>query len=369
MRARTLELLDQVGIDAPHTRLGAWPHQLSGGQRQRVMIAMALANRPEVLLADEPTTALDVTVQARILGLLKDLQRSENLGLLLISHDLNMVRKIAGRVLVMKDGRVVERGPGARIFAAPRQPYTQKLLSAEPPPRTPPSGGTGGETGKEILAVENLKVWFPLRRGLLKRTVGHVKAVKNASVKLYPGHSLGVVGESGSGKTTLALAVLRLLKSSGRIAFEGRPIDALPQRSMKALRRQMQIVFQDPFGSLSPRMSVGEIVSEGLDAHGLITDPAERDRRVVGNSRRGGNRPRSALPLPPRILRRPAPAHRHRPRPDSGAENPVPRRTHFRPRPHRAGAGAGAAKPHPAPARTRLRVHLPRPQRSQIPGR
>ncbi len=281
VRARTLELLDQVGIDAPHTRLGAWPHQLSGGQRQRVMIAMALANRPEVLLADEPTTALDVTVQARILGLLKDLQRSENLGLLLISHDLNMVRKIAGRVLVMKDGRVVERGPGARIFAAPRQPYTQKLLSAEPPPRTPPSGGTGGETGKEILAVENLKVWFPLRRGLLKRTVGHVKAVKNASVKLYPGHSLGVVGESGSGKTTLALAVLRLLKSSGRIAFEGRPIDALPQRSMKALRRQMQIVFQDPFGSLSPRMSVGEIVSEGLDAHGLITDPAERDRRVV----------------------------------------------------------------------------------------
>ena len=280
-RARTLELLDQVGIDAPQTRLGAWPHQLSGGQRQRVMIAMALANRPEVLLADEPTTALDVTVQARILGLLKDLQRSENLGLLLISHDLNMVRKIAGRVLVMKDGRVVERGPGARIFTAPRQPYTQKLLSAEPPPRTPPDGGTGGETGKEILAVENLKVWFPLRRGLLKRTVGHVKAVKNASVKLYPGHSLGVVGESGSGKTTLALAVLRLLKSSGRIAFEGRPIDALPQRSMKALRRQMQIVFQDPFGSLSPRMSVGEIVSEGLDAHGLITDPAERDRRVV----------------------------------------------------------------------------------------
>ena len=275
-RTRTLALLDQVGIDAPHTRLGAWPHQLSGGQRQRVMIAMALANRPEMLLADEPTTALDVTVQARILALLQDLQRNQNLGLLLITHDLNMVRKIASRVLVMKDGRMVERGPTERIFVSARQPYTQKLLSAEPPPRTPPPS-----KGTEILAVENLKVWFPLRHGLLKRTVGHIKAVRQASVKLYSGHSLGLVGESGSGKTTLALAVLRLLKSSGRITFDGQPIDALPRRALSPLRRQMQIVFQDPFGSLSPRMSVGEIVSEGLDAHGLIHDPAERDRRVV----------------------------------------------------------------------------------------
>ena len=276
-RPRILDLLTRVGIDAPHTRLGAWPHQLSGGQRQRVMIAMALANRPEVLLADEPTTALDVSVQTRILGLLQELQRSENLGLLLITHDLNMVRKIAGRVLVMKDGRIVERGSKTQIFTAPAQPYTRQLLSAEPPPRTPPP--VAGDAA--ILAVEHLKVWFPLRRGLLKRTVGYVKAVQDASVKLYPGRSLGVVGESGSGKTTLALAVLRLLESSGRIFFEGRPVEGLSRPSMKALRRQLQIVFQDPFGSLSPRMSVSDIIGEGLDAHGLVTDPAERDRRVV----------------------------------------------------------------------------------------
>ena len=274
--AGILELLAGVGIDAPETRLGAHPHQLSGGQRQRVMIAMALANKPEILLADEPTTALDMTVQARILTLLKNLQRTENLGILLITHDLNMVRKIAERVLVMKDGRIVERGTSEQIFVSAKQPYTQKLLSAEPPPRTPPPPG-----GREILAVDDLKVWFPIRRGLLKRTVGHVKAVQNASLKLYSGHSLGIVGESGCGKTTLALAVLRLLKSSGRIVFDGRPVDALPRRAMNDLRRQMQIVFQDPFGSLSPRMSIGEIVSEGLDAHGLSADPAERDRRVV----------------------------------------------------------------------------------------
>ncbi len=278
-RVRILELLEQVGIDAPATRLNAYPHQLSGGQRQRVMIAMALANRPEILLADEPTTALDVTVQARILGLLQDLQRSENLGLLLITHDLNIVRKIADRVLVMKNGRVVERGSNEQIFVSAQQSYTQKLLSAEPPPREPPT--VQRVVGKEILAVDNLRVWFPLRRGLLKRTVGHVKAVQNASLKLYPSYSIGVVGESGSGKTTLALAVLRLLKSSGHITFDGKRIDALPRKSLKTVRRQMQIVFQDPFGSLSPRMSVGDIVSEGLDAHRMINDPAERDRRVV----------------------------------------------------------------------------------------
>ena len=269
------DLLNQVGIESPETRLGAYPHQLSGGQRQRVMIAMALANQPEILLADEPTTALDVTVQARILDLLKELQRTENLGLLLITHDLNMVRKVAERVLVMQDGKVVERGAITQIFTAPAQPYTKKLLAAEPPPRELPA------TGGEVLAVKDLRVRFPIRRGLLKRTVGHTMAVNRASLTLRSGHSLGVVGESGSGKTTLALAVLRLLKSSGHIAFDGRPIVAPSRRAMKDLRRQMQIVFQDPFGSLSPRMSVGEIVSEGLDAHGLITDPAERDRRVV----------------------------------------------------------------------------------------
>ncbi len=277
-RAEILALLHQVGIAAPETRLGDYPHQLSGGQRQRVMIAMALANKPDVLLADEPTTALDVTVQARILGLLKDLQRSENLGMLLITHDLTMVRRIAERVLVMKAGRIVERGARERIFTAPRQPYTQKLLSAEPPPRTLPPDT---EASREILGVENLKVWFPIRRGLLKRVTGHVKAVNRASLNLYSGRSLGVVGESGSGKTTLALAALQLVKSSGRIVFDGRPVNALNKGAMKELRREMQIVFQDPYGSLSPRMSVGEIVSEGLDAHGLVTDPAERERRVV----------------------------------------------------------------------------------------
>ena len=274
-RAKIIELLEQVGIDAAETRLTAYPHQLSGGQRQRVMIAMALANKPEILLADEPTTALDVTVQSRILALLQDLQRSENLGLLLITHDLNMVRKVAQRVLVMKAGRIVERGTRQQIFVSAEHPYTRQLLAAEPPARKSPAAGG------EILRVENLKVWFPLRRGLLKRTVGHFKAVKQVSLKLHAGHSLGVVGESGSGKTTLALAVLRLLQSNGRITFNGQAIDEMAGREMKNLRREMQIVFQDPFGSLSPRMSIGEIVSEGLDAHGLITDPAERDRRVV----------------------------------------------------------------------------------------
>ncbi|MDD9882974.1 MAG: dipeptide ABC transporter ATP-binding protein [Gammaproteobacteria bacterium] len=276
-RRRIRELLEQVGIDAPQTRLGAWPHQLSGGQRQRVMIAMALANRPSILLADEPTTALDVTVQARILKLLKDLQRRHNLGILLITHDLNMVRQVADRVLVMQGGRVVERGATARIFTAAREAYTRALLAAEPPP-APPAPPPAGE---EVLRVENLKVQFPIRRGLLKRVVGHTTAVSGASLKLHAGRSLGVVGESGSGKTTLALATLRLLESSGRIVFDGQPLAQLSRPAMKALRRRMQIVFQDPFGSLSPRMSVGEIVSEGLDAHGLSPDPGARDRRVV----------------------------------------------------------------------------------------
>jgi len=276
-RKRIRELLEQVGIDAPETRLGAWPHQLSGGQRQRVMIAMALANRPSILLADEPTTALDVTVQARILKLLKDLQRRHNLGILLITHDLNMVRQVADRVLVMQGGRVVERGATARIFTAAREAYTRALLAAEPPP-APPAPPPAGE---EVLRVENLKVQFPIRRGLLKRVVGHTTAVSGASLKLHAGRSLGVVGESGSGKTTLALATLRLLESSGRIVFDGQPLAQLSRPAMKALRRRMQIVFQDPFGSLSPRMSVGEIVSEGLDAHGLSPDPGARDRRVV----------------------------------------------------------------------------------------
>lgn len=286
-RSKILDLLDQVGIDAPETRLNAYPHQLSGGQRQRIMIAMALANQPQILLADEPTTALDVTVQARILQLLKNLQRSRNLGVVLVTHDLNMVRKVAERVLVMKDGKVVERGAIPQVFITPSHSYTKKLLFAEPPRQSPESKTN---TGEPLLQVENLKVWLPLRKGLLKRVVGHVKAVNDASFKLYREQNLGIVGESGSGKTTLALAVLRLVKSSGQIKFSenfshasgnGKPLDTKSSEAMKQIRRNIQIVFQDPYGSLSPRMSVGEIISEGLDAHALTTDPHERDQKVV----------------------------------------------------------------------------------------
>ena len=275
-REKIITLLDRVGIHDPQSRLDAYPHQLSGGQRQRVMIAMALANRPEVLLADEPTTALDVTVQAKILRLLKDLQRSENLGILLITHDLNMVRKVADRVLVMKDGRLVEQGTTSGIFSSPQQQYTRTLLSAEPPVRQKPRIRAG-----QILSVEDLKVWFPIKKGLLKKTVDHVKAINHASLKLYPGHTLGVVGESGSGKTTLALALLKLVQSEGSILLDGKPVGTADGYSMPEVRRAMQIVFQDPYGSLSPRMSVRDIISEGLDAHGLVRDSQERDRRVV----------------------------------------------------------------------------------------
>jgi microcin C transport system ATP-binding protein len=275
-REKIIELLDRVGIHNPQSRLGAYPHQLSGGQRQRVMIAMALANKPEILLADEPTTALDVTVQARILELLKELQASENLGILLITHDLNMVRKVADRVLVMQQGRLIEQGTTSQIFSVPQQQYTQTLLSAEPPPRQKPQ-----QRSEQVLAVEDLKVWFPIKKGLLKKTVDYVKAVNHASLKLYPGHTMGVVGESGSGKTTLALALLKLVRSDGSILLDGKPVGGTGGHAMADVRRAMQIVFQDPYGSLSPRMSVGEIISEGLDAHSLVQDAAERDRRVV----------------------------------------------------------------------------------------
>lgn len=275
-RAKIIELLDQVGIDGPASRLGAYPHQLSGGQRQRVMIAMALANQPEVLLADEPTTALDVTVQAKILALLKGLQKSNNLGILLISHDLNMVHKVADRVLVMQGGEMVERGTTTQIFTSPEQDYTKMLLSAEPPERIPPPGSDA-----VIVQAENLKVWFPIKRGILKRTVDHVKAVNDANIVLRPGHTLGIVGESGSGKTTVALALLRLIQSEGHISYLDNDLNKVEGADLKALRRELQMVFQDPFGSLSPRMSITEIVSEGLDAHGLITDADERDRRVA----------------------------------------------------------------------------------------
>jgi microcin C transport system ATP-binding protein len=275
-RVRSLELLAKVGIRDAESRLGAYPHQLSGGQRQRVMIAMALANGPDLLIADEPTTALDVTIQAQILELLAELKRSEGLSLLFITHDLGIVRRIADRVCVMKDGEIVEQGPTAEIFANPQHPYTQKLLAAEPtgvPEPLPPGG-------KVILETEKLRVWFPIQAGFLRKTVGYVKAVNAASVSVISGETLGIVGESGSGKTTLALAILRLIGSQGRIALLGREISGLSSTALRPFRKDMQIVFQDPHGSLSPRMTVAQIIAEGLGVHGLA--PGEnRDEMVA----------------------------------------------------------------------------------------
>ena len=262
-RARILDLLTKVGIPDPQTRLGAYPHQLSGGQRQRVMIAMALANGPDLLIADEPTTALDVTIQAQVLDLLTSIQREEGLAMLFITHDLGIVRRFADRVCVMRHGEIVEEGPTRAIFDAPAHDYTRMLLAAEPTGAPAPVAADA----PEVAATENLKVWFPIQRGMLKRTVGHVKAVNDATLAVRRGETVGIVGESGSGKTTLALAIMRLISSEGRIVFMGRDIDGLKSRAMRPLRQDMQIVFQDPFGSLSPRMTVGEIVAEGLRLH------------------------------------------------------------------------------------------------------
>ena len=273
--ARTLELLELVGIPEPQKRLRAYPHELSGGQRQRVMIAMALANEPELLIADEPTTALDVTVQLKILDLLKDLQARLGMSLLLISHDLNLVRRIAHRVCVMQRGRIVEQASCDELFANPQHPYTQELIAAEPSglPAEAPNGAP-------LLEVKNLKVWFPIKKGLLRRTVDHVKAVDGVEFTLPRGQTLGIVGESGSGKSTLGMAILRLTGSKGEIRFDGANIEGLSQKAVRPLRRQMQVVFQDPFGSLSPRMSVGQIIGEGLDIHG-IGDEAEREQAII----------------------------------------------------------------------------------------
>jgi microcin C transport system ATP-binding protein len=260
IRARVVELLSEVGIPDPAARLGAYPHQLSGGQRQRVMIAMALANRPDLFIADEPTTALDVTVQAQILALLKDLQSRLGMAMLFITHDLGIVRKIADDVCVMQDGAIVEAGPVREIFSNPRQPYTQMLLAAEPkgePPQSLPDA-------MEIVRGENIRVWFPIKKGFLRRTAGYVKAVDGIDVQIREGQTLGIVGESGSGKTTLGMALLRLIRSEGPIAYLGSRIDAYNRAAMRPLRQQMQVVFQDPYGSLSPRMPVADIVAEGL---------------------------------------------------------------------------------------------------------
>jgi microcin C transport system ATP-binding protein len=275
--ARILELLTQVGIRDPETRLGAYPHQLSGGQRQRVMIAMALANNPDVLIADEPTTALDVTIQAQILSLLAELQRARGMAMLFITHDLNIVRRIADRVAVMQRGEIVETGATEAIFAAPRHAYTRMLLAAEPAGRPDPVPAHA----RVIVESEALKVWFPIRRGLLRRTVGHVKAVNRADVSIRAGETLGVVGESGSGKTTLGLALMRLISSEGRITFIGRDIQGWRNKALRPLRRDMQMVFQDPYGSLSPRMSIEQIVAEGLGVHGSTTDARTRVASIL----------------------------------------------------------------------------------------
>ena len=271
-RGRILDLLREVGLPNAEARLRAYPHQLSGGQRQRVMIAMALANDPDLLIADEPTTALDVTIQAQILALLRRIQRGRGMSILLITHDLGIVRKVADRICVMKDGEIVEAGEASRIFGRPAHEYTRHLLAAEPSGNPAPADADA----PPMVAAESLRVWFPIRRGLLRRTVGHVRAVDGVSLGVREGETVGVVGESGSGKTTLGLAMLRLQASEGRIAFLGRPIDALRSRALRPLRREMQIVFQDPYGSLSPRMSVGQIVEEGLRVHGLGGRAAER---------------------------------------------------------------------------------------------
>ena len=278
-RERTLALLRQVGIRDPETRLGAYPHELSGGQRQRVMIAMALANEPDLLIADEPTTALDVTVQAQILKLLAELKASRGMAMLFITHDLGIVRKIADRVCVMTHGRIVEQGPVADVFERPQHEYTRKLLAAEPKGRA----GAPRADAQTIVAAQDLKVWFPIRKGFLKKVVGHVKAVDGITVAVREGETVGVVGESGSGKTTLGLAMLRLIGSEGPIVFMGQRLDGLSSGQMRPLRRNLQVVFQDPYGSLSPRMSVAEIVGEGLSVIG-DAGSLEQQREIVAQA-------------------------------------------------------------------------------------
>ena len=275
-RRRVLELLEKVGIKEAERRLGSFPHELSGGQRQRVMIAMALANEPDLLIADEPTTAVDVTIQATILQLLKDLQKDMGLGILFITHDLGVVEHFADRVAVMRLGEIVEEGSVADVFGRPQHEYTQRLLASEPkgtPPEVPDSAA-------EMLATERFRVWYPIKAGVFRRTVDHIKAVDDVALRVRAGETVGIVGESGSGKSSLGLGLLRLISSRGPIVYQGRDIQGLGWKALRPLRREMQIVFQDPFGSLSPRLSVGEIVEEGLRIHGL-GDPAERERAVI----------------------------------------------------------------------------------------
>ena len=276
-RQRTIELLTQVGIREPEKRLSSFPHQLSGGQRQRVMIAMALANNPKLLIADEPTTALDVTVQAQILELLEKLKQERSMSMLFITHNLGIVRKFADRVCVMTGGKIVETGKTADIFNHPQHDYTIKLLAAEPKGNPPKAD----KNAPVVMEGEKVRVWFPVKKGFFRRTVDYIKAVNDIDVTIREGQTLGVVGESGSGKTTLGLALTRMISSQGHIRFNGKDIEHFSFKQMRPLRRHIQIVFQDPFGSLSPRMSVGEIIAEGLLIHEKNLNYEERDERVV----------------------------------------------------------------------------------------
>ena len=276
-RTRVIELLTKVGIRDAEKRLGAYPHQLSGGQRQRVMIAIALANEPDLLIADEPTTALDVTIQAQILELLKSLQKEMGMAMLLITHDLGIVRHMADRVYVMQNGEIVETGNAEEVFTSPKHPYTRHLLEAEPK-GSPPSTNLSAPV---VVETDDLKVWFPIKHGFLQRTVDYVKAVDGLSMKLRAGETLGVVGESGSGKTTLGLAILRLLSSKGPIAYVGKRIDGLTNKQMRPLRKEMQVVFQDPYGSLSPRLTIEQIIEEGLLIQNPELDEGQRRSRVA----------------------------------------------------------------------------------------
>ena len=275
-RQRTLELLHLVGLAEAEKRLTAFPHELSGGQRQRVMIAMALANEPALLIADEPTTALDVTIQAQILQLLKSLQRRFNMAMLFITHDLTIVRKVADRVCVMQHGDIVESGATGRIFEAPAHPYTQQLIQAQPSGTAPSAA-----IASSLIRTEDLRVWYPIRAGLLRRTVDHIKAVDGLTLTVHTGQTVGVVGESGSGKTTLGLALLRLIASRGAIYFRDTLIQGLKSRALRPLRREMQIIFQDPFGSLSPRLSIAQIIEEGLKVHGTVSTAEARDEIII----------------------------------------------------------------------------------------
>nr|VFJ77457.1 MAG: microcin C transport system ATP-binding protein [Candidatus Kentron sp. FW] len=276
-REKTITLLEQVGIANSEQRLAAYPHQLSGGQRQRVMIAMALANRPDLLIADEATTALDVTIQAQILRLLTSLRKQFGMALLFITHNLGIVRTVADRVYVMNRGEIVESGIVREVFSRPQHPYTRQLLAAEPRGKPAPPA-TCAET---LVEAKSLKVWFPIKKGILRRTVDHIKAVDDVTLRIREGQTVGVVGESGSGKTTLGLALLRLESSTGTICYAGREIQGLRQAALRPLRREMQIVFQDPFSSLSPRMSVARIIGEGLSVHQVGQNSSEREALII----------------------------------------------------------------------------------------